>query len=128
MSDDSSSAVDEQKVIREGDNRTAPLSKEETEQIQALQEYHHERPPGELSMRVKVYSPFRDYYDGLAFSLSAENATGTFDVLPKHHSFMSLLSPCDLIVRTVEDGEQRIRISGGLLHVKADSVVVFLDV
>jgi hypothetical protein len=127
MSDDSSSAVDEQKVIREGD-KASPVSKEEAEQRKALQEYHHVNTTGELSMRVKVYSPFRDYYDGLAFSLSAENATGTFDVLPKHHSFMSLLSPCDLIVRTVEDGEQTIRISGGLLHVKADSVVVFLDV
>jgi len=79
-------------------------------------------------MRVKVYSPFSDYFNGEALSLSAENATGPFDVLPKHHNFMSLLSPCEVVVRTVDQGEQKIIISGGLMHVKADQVIVFLDV
>ncbi|HVX57865.1 MAG TPA: hypothetical protein VHA37_09135, partial [Candidatus Saccharimonadales bacterium] len=79
-------------------------------------------------MRVHVHSPFRDYYDGLAFSLSAVNATGPFDILPRHHNFISLLLPCDVVIRTVEEGERRIRISGGIIHVKADQVIVFLDV
>jgi hypothetical protein len=126
MSDDHS-AVDEQKVIG-GDNQSGPVTKNEYDQVEALKEYNQLKEAGGLNMKVKVYSPFRDYYDGPAFSLTAENATGVFDVLPKHHSFISLLSPCELIVRTVEDGEQRIQISGGLLHVKSDSVVVFLDV
>ena len=124
---DEHSAVDEQKVIRE-DEQAGPVTRAEAEQVEALREYNSLKSAAGLSMRVKVYSPFRDYYDGQAFSLTAENATGVFDVLPKHHSFISLLSPCELIVRTVEDGEQRIQISGGLLHVKSDSVVVFLDV
>lgn len=126
MSDDQSSAVDQQKVIGRDDHPTA--TRAEKEQKKAVGEYSKHGGKTQLSMRVKVYSPFRDYYDGQAFSITAKNATGPFDVLPKHHNFISLLSPCDLIIRTVEHGDRQIVISGGIMHVKADQVIVFLDV
>ncbi len=83
---------------------------------------------GRPIMRVKVYAPHRTYFEGEAYSMSAENATGLFDVLPRHHHFMSLLNPCIMTIRSVKAGDQMIRISGGLLHVKADRATVFLDV
>ena len=79
-------------------------------------------------MYIKVSSPFNTYYDGDAFSITAENDTGLFDILPKHHNFMSLLKPGTLLVRTDKGEEQKIDIGGGLMHVKADRVTVFLDV
>lgn len=79
------------------------------------------------TMHVKIYAPFRTYFDGPAFNVSAVNETGPFDILPKHHNFMTLLSPCDIIVRT-ERGEEKITINRGIMHVKADDLVVFLDV
>lgn len=82
---------------------------------------------GQKTMRVKVYSPYKVYFDGDALSISAESATGPFDILPKHHNFITLLEPCDAVVRTTK-GEQTIRIGGGVMHVKADDLVVFLDV
>lgn len=79
-------------------------------------------------MHVKVYAPFKVYYDGKAESISAENLTGPFDVLAAHHNFMTLLSPCDVIVRN-GDKEEKIPISNrGIMHVKKDEIVVFLDV
>lgn len=78
-------------------------------------------------MQVKVYSPYKVYFDGRALSLSAESATGPFDILPKHHNFITLLTSCDLIIRT-KSGDNNFRIEGGVMHVKADDVVVFLDV
>lgn len=119
-----SSGVDEQKVI--GDRPAATSQEKPPEEQQAVADYS--KDSAHSDMRVKVHSPFHDYYDGLAFSLSGENTTGPFDILPHHHNFISLLLPCELVIRTVKDGERRIRISGGILHVKADSVVVFLDV
>lgn len=81
------------------------------------------------NMRVKVYSPLKVYFDEPASSISAENATGPFDILPRHHNFITLLSPCQLDIRRPGKMEkQRIKISGGLMHVKADIVTVFLDV
>ncbi len=78
-------------------------------------------------IHVKVYSPFKTYFEEDVFSISAANATGPFDVLPKHHNFMTLLNPGDLVVQTPR-GEGRIRIARGIMHVKQDKVIVFLDV
>lgn len=79
------------------------------------------------SIHVKVYAPFKVYYDGQADSISAVNTTGPFDILGKHHNFMTLLSPGDIIVRSGER-EEKITITRGIMHVKADDIIVFLDV
>jgi F0F1-type ATP synthase epsilon subunit len=81
-------------------------------------------------MHIKVYSPFKTYFDEDGYSISGKNSTGPFDILPHHHNFMSLLGACELTIRPVNTPpeEQRIRISGGLMHVKADQVTVFLDI
>lgn len=78
-------------------------------------------------MHIKVYSPFQVFFDEEAHSISAENDTGPFDVLPHHHNFITLLKAGELLIQTLH-GEQRIRISGGVMHVKSDRVIVFLDV
>lgn len=82
---------------------------------------------GQPVMRAKVYSPFQVYFEEEAYSVSGENGTGPFDILPHHHNFITLLNPCELVIRAPL-GERRIRISGGVMHVKADNVTVFLDV
>ena len=78
-------------------------------------------------IHIKVYSPFKVYFNDDASSISAVNDTGPFDILPQHHNFITLLSPCELNID--KDGAPvRIRISRGIMHVKADQVIVFLDV
>jgi F0F1-type ATP synthase epsilon subunit len=79
------------------------------------------------TLHVKVYSPFRTYYDDQAYSLSAINLTGPFDVLPKHHKFISLLEPCDISLDTIT-GPQQIKISGGIIHVHDNQARILLDV
>jgi hypothetical protein len=106
----------------------AAVSKAEAEHSQAATEYDTKTDDvGKLSMSVKVHSPFKTYYDGVAFSISGDNATGPFDILPRHHNFISLLDACELVVRS-EKGDEKIQIAGGIMHVKADQVIVFLDV
>jgi F0F1-type ATP synthase epsilon subunit len=78
-------------------------------------------------LRVKVWSPFRVYFDGEASSITGVNGTGTFDILPRHHNFITLLSSCDLQV-AAKDGPLKIRISGGVMHVRHNVVTVFLEV
>jgi len=79
------------------------------------------------TMKVKIHTPFTVYFDDEANSVSAENETGLFDILPRHKNFMTLLKPCEITVRT-SNGEKKFLISKGVMHVKADQVVVFLDV
>ncbi len=78
-------------------------------------------------IHIKVYSPYQVYFDRDAYSISAVNKKGPFDILKRHHNFMTLLDPGELVIRTPH-GDQRIRISRGVMHVKADRVTVFLDV
>ena len=79
-------------------------------------------------MRVKVYSPFKVYYDKDAKSISAENDTGPFDILPHHKNFMTLVHPCELVIRADGQEDFKIRVTRAIMHIKADKVTVFLDV
>ena len=81
------------------------------------------------TLHVKVYSPQHIYFDEVATSVSAENATGPFDILPGHHKFITLLDPCELEVRRPGNQDvQRIKISGGFMHVTPEKASVFLDI
>jgi F0F1-type ATP synthase epsilon subunit len=101
-----------------------------SEAVAAAKEQKQAVATGRPRMRVKVYSPFKVYYDEESHSISAQNATGPFDILPHHHNFMTLLDACILVITPVEGTarEQKIRISGGLMHVKSDKVTIFLDI
>lgn len=79
------------------------------------------------TVAVKVYSPFEIYYEGEAYCVNATNATGPFDVLPHHHQFLCMLVPCTLTIQA-PDGEHKVKISRALMHVKAERVVVFVNV
>lgn len=80
------------------------------------------------TMRVKVHSPFKVYYDDEAVSLSAANKTGPFDILPRHKNFMSLLSPCNVVVRATGKPDFSLPVTRAVMHVKANQVTIFLDV
>ncbi|MDN5819236.1 MAG: hypothetical protein L0H36_00815 [bacterium] len=79
-------------------------------------------------MAVKVYAPFQMYFEGEAYSVSAVNDTGPFDILPRHHNFLCMLVPCELVVRPVDGKPKKIKIHRALMQVEADKVVVFMDV
>lgn len=79
------------------------------------------------TIAVKVYAPFKVYFEGEAYSLSAVNGTGPFDILPKHHNFLCMLVPCTLTIQSPQ-GPQSIKVNRALMHVKANRVVVFMDV
>lgn len=83
---------------------------------------------GKPAMAVKVYAPFQVYFEGNAYSVSAVNATGPFDILPKHHNFLCMLLPCQLVIKPVNGNQKTIKVHRALMHVKSDRVVVFMDV
>jgi len=82
---------------------------------------------GKPMIFVKVYAPFQVYFEGDAYSVSAVNETGPFDILPRHHNFLCMLVPCELVIKT-EAGERRIKISRAIMHVKSERITVFVDV
>ena len=85
-------------------------------------------PTDTLAMQVKIYAPFRTYFEGPAASLSAVNKTGPFDVLPHHKNFMTLLVPCTVTVRVPNRPDFNLQVSRGVMHVKTDKITIFLDI
>jgi len=77
---------------------------------------------------LKVYAPYKLYFEGIVKSISALNQTGPFDVLAHHHNFITLLSPYILKIRTADNKERQIEITKGIMQVKDNDVIVFLDV
>ena len=82
---------------------------------------------GKPVISVKVYAPFKVYFEGEAYSVSAVNETGPFDILPHHHKFLCMLVPCKLKIDAI-NGPQEIKLNRALMHVNPDSVTVFVDV
>lgn len=98
-----------------------------TSEPELLADDQDKKPGTKPTMAVKVYAPFHVYFEGLAYSLSAENETGPFDILPKHRNFLCMLVPCTVTINSPK-GQKDIKINRALMHVKADRVVVFVDV
>jgi F0F1-type ATP synthase epsilon subunit len=80
------------------------------------------------TMQVKIYAPFRIYFEGPAQSFSAVNKTGPFDILPGHKNFMSLLTPGNITVRIPGREDFKMSALRGVVHVKKDKTTVFLDI
>lgn len=83
--------------------------------------------PKKPMIDIKVYAPFKIYFEGKGYSISGVNETGPFDILPLHHNFLCMLVPGNLIIET-PDGRKVIKISRALMNVKSNRVVVFVDV
>lgn len=80
----------------------------------------------EPKLKVIARAPFHVYYEGDARSVSAINAVGEFDVLPKHADFFSILKPGEVIIET---GAEPVvfNISNGIITVRDDEVLLFCN-
>ena len=79
------------------------------------------------TMQIKVYAPFKMYFEGEGYSISGINETGPFDILPHHHNFLCMLVPGEVVITTPFD-VKRIKVTRALMHVKAEKVTVFVDI
>lgn len=78
-------------------------------------------------IHVIARAPFKLYYDGPAYSLSAANAIGKFDVLPGHADFFSMLQPGEVYIEPVEGEPVIFDVSNGIVTVRADEVMLFAN-
>lgn len=84
------------------------------------------QPAERPSIHVIARAPFKLYYDGPAYSVSATNAVGRFDVLPGHADFFSMLQPGEVYIET-NDEPVVFKIANGIVTVRADEVQLFAN-
>ena len=78
-------------------------------------------------LNVIARSPFHVYYEGSAERVSATNRIGTFDILPGHADFFSVLSPGDVAIETESD-MVNFKIANGIMAVRDNTVMLFVDI
>lgn len=103
-------------VVEGADNNASKSRKKKKEELDST------------SIYVKIYSAYQVFFDGPAMSISAENDTGPFDILPRHHNFITLVNAGEIIVRVDNADDTRLRIAKGIMHVRSNKITVFLDV
>lgn len=79
------------------------------------------------TFNLLVTNPERVFFDGEAYSLSSKNDSGTFDILPNHAHFVSLLNDTKMDVVDKDNKKITFSISRGLISAKENKVRVFVD-
>lgn len=80
----------------------------------------------EPSLTVIARAPFHIYYEGPAASVTAKNRIGTFDILPGHADFFSMLKEGPVIITTDEE-EISFTITNGIITVRDNHALLFVN-
>ncbi len=82
----------------------------------------------ELNVDILWHSYTRDPdFHGRAYSVTAENNLGPFDILPQHANLISLIQK-KIIVKTKEGKEVNYQFRNGVMEVSGNVVKVFLGI
>lgn len=84
------------------------------------------KPSNSETLKVTARAPFHVYYEGEAYSLSAANKVGAFDILPGHADFFSMLTPCTVTIDT-DDEQVSFEAHNGMLTVRDNNVMLFVN-
>lgn len=79
------------------------------------------------TLNVFIKSRSKTYFQGEALSVSSNNATGVFDILPRHANFITLINDYITVV-TQEKEVKKFEIESGVLRVLSDRVNIYLTV
>ncbi len=79
------------------------------------------------TIKVEIVSAEHSLYSGDATMVFAPALLGEVGIAPKHTAMLTPLAPGDVRIRTPEDGEEVIYVSGGLMEVQPDVVTILSD-
>ena len=79
-------------------------------------------------MKLEILTPDKSLFAGKVRSLTVPGKKGSFMVLTNHAPIVSTLSKGDILITTQEYKEEKIPISGGVIEVKHNKIVVLADV
>ena len=80
----------------------------------------------DLTIHVTVRNRNQILFNDDVKSVTSKNDTGTFDILPEHSNFISLIAS-PLVLGKVDGKKQEIAFQKGLLKVKDNAVFCYID-
>jgi F0F1-type ATP synthase epsilon subunit len=78
------------------------------------------------TLNVIARSPFELYFEGEAYSVSATNRIGQFDILPGHADFFSMLTPGEVSIQSDKE-PVTIDAKSGIITVRDNQAYLFLN-
>lgn len=66
-------------------------------------------------------------WEGEAVVVTGRNVAGSFDILPQHSNFISIISK-KLVIKTADRKMREFNVESGVLQVRENKVVVYLGV
>jgi F-type H+-transporting ATPase subunit epsilon len=85
---------------------------------------HADAPP---ELHVIARAPFKLYFEGTAQVVSAANPIGSFDVLPGHADFFSVLEPGEVIIEPISGEAVTFTANNGIITVRDNQVMLFVN-
>lgn len=78
------------------------------------------------NLNLKIVSQTQHIYEGPAYEITLPAINGILNILPGHTALISLLQVGEILAKT-KDFAKKILISGGLAHIKNDTITVLAD-
>ncbi len=79
------------------------------------------------TIRVEIVSAEHELYSGDATMVFAPALLGEVGIAPKHTAMLTPLAPGDVRVRTADNQEEIIYVSGGIMEVQPEVVTILSD-
>ncbi len=78
-------------------------------------------------MKIEIITPDRNIYSGEVRSVRVPGRKGSFQVLKDHAPIISTLDAGPVIIADEQDTEIRFEITGGVIEVKRNRIILLAD-
>ena len=79
-------------------------------------------------MELEILTPEKKLFKGEVHSVNLPGMKGTFMVLKNHAPIISTLSKGTIVIETKDYKKETISVSGGVIEVKNNQIIVLADV
>jgi F-type H+-transporting ATPase subunit epsilon len=78
-------------------------------------------------MKIEIITPDKKVFDGDVKSVRVPGKKGSFQVLKDHAPIISTLDNGTVIMINMDGTEKRLEITGGVIEVKANKIILLAD-
>lgn len=79
-------------------------------------------------LHVKISSPEKELFNGVAYSISSVNSTGKFDILPGHANFITVIENSPITLRQKDGSKQDFTYPMAILSVASNQVNIYTNI
>lgn len=84
--------------------------------------------PVDVILQVRIISPKKMIFLGLADSVTATNSAGKFDILAQHANFITLIKNSEIVIMTKEKKRVSFTFNLAILYAVNNKVTIYTDI